>query len=145
MNKILVIHGPNLNLLGVREVETYGTVTLDDVNVQLKNLGKRLQVDVECFQSNHEGEIVDKIQKAKGSADCIIINPAALTHYSIAIRDAIASVEIPAIEVHISNIFSREDFRHDSVISSIAKGVICGLGVDSYLLALHYAADSLVK
>ena len=144
MGKILVVHGPNLNLLGEREKEVYGSTTLASINAQLGEAAKKRGVDIDFFQSNHEGEIVDKIQQAKGSVDCIIINPAALTHYSIALRDAIASVDIPTIEVHLSNIFAREDFRHDSVISSIAKGVICGLGVDSYMLALQYASTQIL-
>jgi len=136
-NKVLIIHGPNLNLLGQRETDIYGTVTLDEINAKLIMMGQDENMDVEIFQSNHEGEIVDKIQKAKGDIDFIIINPAAFTHYSVAIRDAIASVEIPTIEVHLSNIYKREEFRKKSVISSVVEGVICGFGSDSYYLALQ--------
>jgi len=136
-NKVLIIHGPNLNLLGQRETNVYGTVTLDEINAKLIMMGQDANMDVEIYQSNHEGEIVDKIQNAKGDIDFVIINPAAFTHYSVAIRDAIASVEIPTIEVHLSNIHKREEFRHKSVISSVVKGVICGFGPDSYYLALQ--------
>jgi len=139
MGKILVIHGPNLNLLGERETEVYGTETLDFINSKLKGMAEEKNVEIEIFQSNHEGAIVEKIQNAQEVADCIIINPAAFTHYSVAIRDAIASVRIPTIEVHLSNIYAREDFRQKSVISPVAKGVISGFGADSYLLALRYA------
>lgn len=139
MGKILVIHGPNLNLLGERETEVYGTETLDFINSKLKGMAEEKNVEIEIFQSNHEGAIVEKVQNAQEVADCIIINPAAFTHYSVAIRDAIASVRIPTIEVHLSNIYAREDFRQKSVISPVAKGVISGFGADSYLLALRYA------
>lgn len=138
MEKILIIHGPNLNLLGFRETEIYGTKTLAAINAELEKTAVAAKIKVEVFQSNHEGEIVDKIQSSRGEVDYIIINPAAFTHYSIAIRDALASVDIPAIEVHLSNIHAREDFRHDSVISPAVQGVICGFGADSYLLALQH-------
>ena len=138
MGSILVIHGPNLNLLGFRETEIYGTKTLAAINTELDEMAAAANIKVEVFQSNHEGEIVDKIQSSRGEVDYIIINPAAFTHYSIAIRDALASVDIPAIEVHLSNIHAREDFRHDSVISPAVQGVICGFGADSYLLALRH-------
>ena len=138
MKKILVINGPNLNLLGTREPEIYGRLTLNDIGTQLKNKAEQLKVEIECFQSNCEGEIVDKIGLAKNKFDAIIINPAAYTHTSVAIRDAISAVDIATIEVHISNIYSREEFRHKSFISPVCIGQISGLGIDGYLLALEY-------
>ena len=138
MKKILIINGPNLNLLGTREPEIYGKTTLKDIETELKNKAEKLNVEVECFQSNHEGEIVDKICGAKGKFDAIIINPAAYTHTSVAIRDAFAAVDIPAVEVHISNVYSREEFRHNSLIAPVVVGQIAGLGIQGYLLALEY-------
>ena len=138
MKKILVINGPNLNLLGTREPEIYGRLTLNDIGTQLKNKAEQLKVEIECFQSNCEGEIVDKIGLAKNKFDAIIINPAAYTHTSVAIRDAISAVDIATIEVHISNIYSREEFRHKSFIAPVCVGQISGLGIDGYLLALEY-------
>ncbi len=137
MKKILVINGPNLNLLGTREPEVYGTVTLSQIENMLKEHAKKINVEIECFQSNHEGEIVDKIGNAKNNFDGIIINPAAYTHTSVAVRDAIASVNIPAVEVHLSNIYAREQFRHNSYIAPVAVGQISGLGVDGYIFALE--------
>lgn len=138
MKKILIINGPNLNLLGTREPEIYGKTTLKDIETELKNRAEKLNVEIECFQSNHEGEIVDKICGAKGKFDAIIINPAAYTHTSVAIRDAFAAIDIPAIEVHISNVYSREEFRHNSLIAPVVVGQIAGLGIQGYLLALEY-------
>jgi 3-dehydroquinate dehydratase-2 len=141
--KILVIHGPNLNLLGRRETGIYGRVSLDDVNSKIQGLCSELGMEVEVFQSNSEGGIVDAIQ---GKAyDVLIINPAAYTHTSVAIRDAIAAVGKPAIEVHISNIYAREEFRHRSFISSVATGQISGLGVEGYLLAVRAAQNIPLK
>ncbi len=137
MKKILIINGPNLNLLGTREPEIYGKFTLADIENKLKDFAKKINVEIECFQSNHEGEIVDKIGGAKNNFEGIIINPAAYTHTSVAIRDAISSVGMPVIEVHISNIYSREQFRHNSFIAPVAVGQISGLGVDGYLFALE--------
>lgn len=137
MKKILIINGPNLNLLGTREPEIYGKFTLSDIENKLKDFAKKINVEIECFQSNHEGEIVDKIGGAKNNFAGIIINPAAYTHTSVAIRDAISSVRMPVIEVHISNIYSREQFRHNSFIAPVAVGQISGLGVDGYLFALE--------
>ena len=138
MKKILIINGPNLNLLGTREPEIYGKTTLKDIETEIKNKAEQLKVEIECFQSNCEGEIVDKIGLAKNKFDAIIINPAAYTHTSVAIRDAISAVDIATIEVHISNIYSREEFRHKSFISPVCIGQISGLGIDGYLLALEY-------
>ncbi len=134
--KILIIHGPNLNLLGKREVSIYGKVNLGEINLKLKELAKTLKLSLTIVQSNHEGEIVDLIGKSPKKYNAILINPAAYTHTSIAIRDAIAAIDIPVIEVHLSNIYSREDFRHTSLISAVAKGQICGFGIESYSLGL---------
>ncbi|HDH05131.1 MAG TPA: type II 3-dehydroquinate dehydratase [Nitrospirae bacterium] len=138
--KILIINGPNLNLLGTRESEVYGTKTLDDINESLKRLAAELGVEIDIRQSNHEGGIVDLIQKAEGYA-ALVINPAAYTHTSIAIRDAIAAVDIPAVEIHLSNIYKREEFRHKSLISPVACGQISGFGPESYILGLRAAVS----
>ena len=143
--KILVINGPNLNLLGKREVGTYGAVTLDEINKKLTAQAKKNDVKLEFFQSNHEGEIVEKIQKASGKFQFIIINPAAFTHYSVAIRDAIASIDIPVIEVHLSNICAREDFREKSITAPVCLGQIFGFGPISYQVALEAAIKLLKK
>lgn len=135
MSKILVIHGPNLNLLGKREPEVYGNVTLNEINQKLKESAKERQMELKIIQSNHEGEIVDEIQKT--DAEAMIINPAAFTHTSIAIRDAIIARGIPTVEVHISNIYKREEFRHKSLIAPVCVGQISGLGIKSYLLGLQ--------
>ena len=138
IKNITVIHGPNLNLLGQREPDHYGTVTLDDINSTLAKEASILKFTLEVYQSNGESEIVEKIQSLK--SDFIIINPAAFTHSSVAIRDALAAMGIPFIEVHISNVFAREDFRKQSFFSDIAVGVISGLGTEGYCAALNYAA-----
>ena len=135
--KILVIHGPNLNTLGKREPEIYGSKTLDDINRDLKAKGDQLGAAVETFQSNHEGAIVEKIQEAIGKHKGLIINPAAFTHTSVAIRDAVLLLEIPIVEVHLSNIYKREPFRHKSMLADVATGQISGLGVIGYTLALE--------
>ncbi len=137
---ILVIHGPNLNLLGKREPDIYGSFTLDDINKRLSALASELGVEVSFFQSNHEGELVEKIQNAMGQYQAIVINPGAYTHTSVALRDAISGAGIPTVETHISNIYKREDFRKHSYISAVAVGQITGFGQDSYLLALRAAA-----
>lgn len=138
MNKILVIHGPNLNLLGEREKDIYGQVTLEDINGQLQKLAKANDVELATLQSNHEGDIVDRIGSAKKEGfSAILINPAAYTHTSVAIRDAILAVSLPTVEVHLSNIYSREDFRHKSLIAPVSHGQISGFGVNSYLLGLQ--------
>ncbi len=136
--KILVIHGPNLNLLEKRDQSVYGEKSLKEINEQLKTKATQLNIDIEIFQSNHEGQIVDKIQESIDlNYSGLIINPAAFTHYSIAIRDAIEILHIPTIEVHLSNIYGREDFRTKSVISPVCTGQICGLGSNGYLIAME--------
>jgi len=140
--RIRVIHGPNLNLLGLREPDLYGTDSLETVNAKIQELAKALNVEVEIFQSNSEGEIVDLIQQCVGRVDALVINPAAYTHYSIAIRDAVATIRIPVVEVHLSNIHAREEFRHRSVVAPVAVGQIAGFGTYSYLLGLHAAKRS---
>ena len=141
MKKILVIHGPNLNLLGQREPDVYGRTTLKQIDGELQKIAKAEKVALEAFQSNHEGEIVERIGKAKGKFDCILINPAAYTHTSVAIRDAISAVSIPVVEVHLSNIYAREEFRHTSLISPVAVGQVSGFGLDSYRLGLKAAIE----
>ena len=137
MGKILVLNGPNLNLLGTREPEIYGSLTLADIHERLRQRANEADLDIEFMQSNHEGALVDAIQRARRTADYIILNAAAFTHYSIAIRDAIAAVEVPVIEVHLSNIHRREEFRHKSVIAPVVLGQIAGLGAESYMAALE--------
>lgn len=137
MIKISLIHGPNLNLLGTREREIYGGESFDEINRQIKHRAQQIGMEVRIFQSNHEGEIVDAIQEAGSWADALIINPAAFTHYSYAIRDAITAVRLPAVEVHLSNIHTREEFRHHSVTAPVVVGQIVGLGPMGYLLALE--------
>ena len=142
MKKILIIHGPNLNLLGQRETSVYGTTTLDEINRRLEKVAKEEHVELAFFQSNHEGDIVDTIGKASGEGfAAIVINPAAYTHTSVAIRDAIAAVAIPTVEVHLSNIYKREEFRHFSMIAPAAVGQVSGFGVHSYVLGLLAAVD----
>lgn len=138
--KILVIHGPNLQLLGVREPEVYGDARLDEINVTLKKIAAEEGVDIEILQSNHEGEIVDAIGGALGRFDAILINPAAYTHTSVAIRDALLSVNIPTVEIHLSNIYAREEFRHTSLIAPVAVGQVSGFGPASYYLGLRAIA-----
>ena len=137
MAHVLILHGPNLNLLGIREPEIYGALTLEDINRALAARGREAGLTLDFFQSNHEGALVDAVQGAQGKYAFIILNAAAYTHYSIALRDAIAAVEVPVIEVHLSNIHRREDFRHRSVIAPVVMGQICGFGADSYLAALE--------
>jgi len=144
MRKILVINGPNLGLLGQREKNIYGTITLEAINEKIKVLASELNIVVEFFQSNHEGELVDRIGSLSDEFIGAIINPAAYTHTSVAIRDAIAASKVPFVEVHISNIYSREEFRHKSLTAAVCKGQISGFAQDSYLLALR-ALDSLTK
>jgi len=134
--KALVIHGPNLNLLGRREPEVYGTTSFEEINERIRAAAADLGMEVEIFQSNSEGALVDVIQRAGDSADGLIINPGAYTHYSIALRDALAGAGLPVIEVHLSNVYAREDFRKVSVIAPVAVGQISGFGPESYILAL---------
>ena len=134
--RILVVHGPNLNMLGTREPDIYGSKTLDQINAMLIEEGVRLGAEVRTAQSNSEGELVTAVQQAAGWADVLIINPAGYTHTSVALRDAIAALSVPAIEVHLSNVYAREEFRRHSYVSPVAKGVISGFGADSYRLAL---------
>ncbi len=141
---VLVVHGPNLNLLGEREPEVYGRTRLTDIDKALKQLGRELEMKVETFQSNSEGAIVDRIQQARGKSEVLIINPGAYTHTSVAIRDAILAVGVPVIEVHLSNVYKREPFRHHSTIADVAHGRILGFGAESYRLALR-AARSIIE
>ena len=144
MKKILVIHGPNLNLLGTREPGIYGTVTLSQITSKLKKLAAKRKASLTVMQSNIEGKIVDAIGKAKGRFDAILINPAAYTHTSVAIRDALSAVNLPAVEVHLSNTHSREEFRHTSLISPVVKGTIMGFGQNSYYLGLEALLDLII-
>ncbi len=144
MTKILIIHGPNLNLLGTRETSIYGSAGLGTINEAIAQKADAMKVQVDFFQSNHEGELVDRIHAAVEDFHAMVINPAAYTHTSVALRDALSAVSIPAVEVHLSNIYAREEFRHTSLISPVAKGVVSGFGIQSYLLGLE-AAASLAK
>jgi 3-dehydroquinate dehydratase-2 len=140
--KILVLHGPNLNLLGKREPEIYGKVSLEEINDRCRSVARELAVEAEFFQSNHEGELVQRIQDALGTYQAIVFNPGAYTHTSVALRDAIASTGIPTVEVHLSNIYKREEFRQHSFISGVAAGQITGFGVESYLLGIRAAVQA---
>jgi 3-dehydroquinate dehydratase-2 len=141
--RILVVHGPNLNLLGKREPEIYGTRTLADIDVELATVAKDLSVAIESVQSNHEGELIDRIQEAMGHADGILINPGGFTHSSVALRDALVATGLPVIEVHLSNVYARESFRQVSYVSPIAVGVISGLGAQGYRFGLEALVDRL--
>ena len=141
--KILILHGPNLNLLGTREPEVYGSMTLDDINNELIELGKELGVEVKNLQSNHEGALVDALHDARRGASGVVFNPGAYTHTSIALRDAISAIDIPVIEVHLSNVYAREEFRHVSMISAVCKGKITGFGWRSYMLGLRALVEML--
>jgi 3-dehydroquinate dehydratase-2 len=141
--RILVLNGPNLNMLGTREPQTYGSQTLADIEKMVTDEGKKLGLEVTCKQSNIEGELVTWIQQALGQQDAIVINPGAYSHTSIAIHDAFRAVNLPVVEVHLSNIYTREPFRHHSYVSPVALGVICGLGATGYKLALHALAEKL--
>ena len=143
MKKILVLNGINLNMFGQRDPAQYGTITLSEIDTRLKVLGQELGVDVECFQTNFEGAMCERIHQAhRDAVDAVLINAGAWTHYSIALRDALSILTVPIIEVHMSNIHAREEFRHQSVIAPIAKGQICGFGADSYLLGLSAAVSA---
>jgi 3-dehydroquinate dehydratase II len=143
--RVLVLNGPNLNLLGQREPQTYGTATLADIEARLVALGGELGVDVTCEQRNGEGQLIDLIHAARRAAQGLVLNLGAYTHYSYALADAVAAVALPAVEVHISNIHAREAFRHTSVIAPVVDGMICGLGVGGYELALRWLAARLTR
>lgn len=145
MVKVLVLNGPNLNLLGTREPDVYGSVNLEQINGRLMTLGRELNVELEFFQSNHEGALIDKIHASVTDTGGILINPGAFTHYSIAIRDAISSVKLPCVEVHLSNVHAREEFRKTSVIAPVCAGQISGFGEMSYYLGLRALADIITK
>ena len=141
MIRILVLHGPNLNMLGLREEDIYGPESLNEINLLLTSWAEKERVKLEVKQSNHEGELVTWIQEAKGQFDAIVVNPAAYTHTSVALRDAVLSAEVPTVEVHLSNIHQREEFRHRSFLAGVALGQICGFGPRSYVLGVQAALD----
>jgi 3-dehydroquinate dehydratase-2 len=139
--KILILHGPNLNLLGTREPEIYGSMTLDDINAKLIELGESVGAEIKCMQSNHEGALIDALQDARTWANGVVFNPGGYTHTSVALRDAITAIGIPVVEVHISNVYAREEFRYASMISAACKGKIVGFGWKSYELGLRALLD----
>ncbi|MFN8625446.1 MAG: type II 3-dehydroquinate dehydratase [Candidatus Binatia bacterium] len=143
LRRVLVLHGPNLNVVGTREPGIYGHTTLDEIDARLRELAKTLGMTVDCFQSNSEGALIDRIQAARGTAGAIVINAGAYTHTSVAIRDALLTTELPVVEVHLSNIHKRESFRRRSLIADIAAGQVAGFGADSYLLGLRAVAGLL--
>lgn len=139
--KILILHGPNLNLLGAREPEVYGSMTLDDINEKMIALGKELGAEVKCLQSNHEGALIDALHDSRMWADGVVFNPGGFTHTSVALRDAISAIVIPVIEAHLSNVYVREEFRHVSLVSAVCKGKVTGFGWRSYELGLRGLVD----
>lgn len=141
--KILILHGPNLNLLGTREPEVYGTMTLDEINTRLIEAGRELAVEITCRQSNSEGVLVDALQEARTWADGVVFNPGGYTHTSVSLRDAVAAIVIPVVEVHLSNVYAREEFRHHSLLSPVCAGKIVGFGWNSYVLGLKALVDRL--
>ena len=143
MTTILVLHGPNLNLLGMREPEVYGNLTLDEINERLVGLGQKLNIEVRCMQSNHEGGLIDGLHEARAWAQAVILNAGGYTHTSVSLRDAISAIGIPVVEVHLSNVHAREEFRHTSLISAVCKGQVVGFGWRSYTLALRGLAEFL--
>jgi len=143
--RVLVVHGPNLNTLGTREPDVYGSLTVDDINEELGRVASGANAELEFFQSNHEGALIDRIQEARSWADGILINPAGLTHTSVALRDALVATELPVVEVHLSNVHAREAFRHHSYVSGVALGVIAGFGASSYRLGLEALLENLSK
>ena len=145
MKKILVLHGPNLNLLGLREPEVYGRVTMEEINRSLLDLGRELGVEVDCRQSNHEGQLIDWLHEARTSAVGVVFNPGGYTHTSVALRDAVAGIGLPVIEVHLSNVHARDDFRQRSLIAPVCLGSIAGFGWRSYTLALRLLAERLAE
>ena len=145
MTAILVLHGPNLNLLGKREPEIYGNLTLEEINSQLVKLGRDLNIEVRCVQSNHEGVLIDALHEARRWAQGVVLNAGGYTHTSVALRDAITAIIIPVVEVHLSNVYAREEFRHTSLISAVCKGKVIGFGWRSYTLALRALAELLAE
>src|SRR5688572_25904269 len=141
MMKILILHGPNLNLLGTREPEVYGSMSLENINEKMIALGKELNAEIKCEQSNHEGELIDALHDARTWANGVVFNPGGYTHTSVALRDAISAIQIPVIEVHISNIYAREEFRHTSFVSAVCKGKVTGFGWRSFELGLRGLID----
>lgn len=139
--KILILHGPNLNLLGAREPEIYGAMTLNDINEKMTALGKELGAEIKCQQSNHEGALIDALHDARTWAGGVVFNPGGYTHTSVALRDAISAIVIPVIEVHLSNVYAREEFRHTSLVSAVCKGKVSGFGWQSYELGLRGLID----
>ncbi|MBL8077898.1 MAG: type II 3-dehydroquinate dehydratase [Anaerolineales bacterium] len=139
--KILILHGPNLNLLGTREPEVYGSMTLGDIDKKIIRLGKELGAEIKCLQSNHEGALIDALHDARTWANGVVFNPGGYTHTSVALRDAISAIVIPVIEVHLSNVYAREEFRHTSLVSAVCKGKVSGFGWRSYELGLRGLVD----